>query len=76
MLRSSWKASSSSLAERLRGRQVQPIGAMSANSSPPRRATNPLRRALQPARDLPQQFVADRVAEDVVDLLEAVEVDG
>ena len=47
-----------------------------ANSSPPSRATvSPARSAPQPPRDRDQQLVAARVAERVVDRLEAVEVD-
>ena len=46
------------------------------NSSPLRRATTPPPvDELDPARHLDQQLVADRVAEHVVDFLEAVEID-
>ena len=49
----------------------------SANSSPPMRATCSAARraALQAARDLDQKFVAGGMAELVVDLLEAIEVE-
>ena len=57
--------------------ESRPRGSTTANSSPPSRATASL--AAQPrgrrARDLAQQLVAGVVAERVVDLLEAVEVD-
>ena len=49
-----------------------------ANSSPPSRATVSLSRdaSRQPARDLLQQLVADRMAERVVDALEMVEIEA
>jgi len=53
------------------------LGSSTANSSPPSRATvSTCRRGrLQPLADLQQQLVAVVVAEGVVDLLEAVQVD-
>ena len=49
---------------------------MTANSSPPRRATVSLSRMrlAEAPSDLDQQIVAEAVAEGVVDLLEAIEV--
>ncbi len=54
------------------------LGSSTANSSPPSRATVSLvaQRLAQRAADLAQQQVAAVVAERVVDLLEAVEVDA
>ena len=58
-------------------RRVRRRAVMTANSSPPRRATrsSPRRDAVEPQRDVADQLVADRVAERVVDVLEMVEVD-
>ncbi len=52
-------------------------GSSSANSSPPRRATRPALadRVLQARAELGEQAVAGVVAERVVEVLEAVEVD-
>ena len=52
-------------------------GSSSANSSPPRRATSPrlADRVTQPGAELDEQQVAGVVAERVVEVLEAVEVD-
>ena len=49
---------------------------MTANSSPPRRATVSLSRSvlLEAAADLDQQLIAEVMAERVVDLLEAIDV--
>ena len=52
-------------------------GSTTSNSSPPRRPTCPCSpiTSRQPQRDQPQQRVAGRVAERIVDRLEAVEVE-
>ena len=54
-----------------------PIEEITANSSPPSRATrsSPRKRARQPQCDVADQFVADRMAEGVVDVFEMVEID-
>ena len=50
---------------------------MTMNSSPPMRARKaPSHGRLQPARNFAQQRVADGMAEHVVDLLEAVEIEA
>ena len=55
----------------------EPIVVMTANSSPPSRATrsSPRSSAGQAQRDVADQFVADRMAERVVDVLEVIEID-
>ena len=53
-----------------------PSVAISVNSSPPRRARKASSAAAFSCRELAQQRVARRVAEHVIDLLEAVEVDA
>ena len=61
--------------QRTPGRPVRSPGS-TANSSPPRRATRPRVGPLrQPRPQIAQQGVAEVVAERVVDLLEAVEVE-
>ena len=82
---SSWPATDDRVREAARGagrRRRRPAASLApssstANSSPPRRASVSLGRVTSPkrSRDLLEQLVAGVVAEAVVDLLEAVEVD-
>ena len=65
------------LGERLRRGRLRAVGADDVNSSPPSRARKaPSAGGLQAVGDFAQQPVADRMAEHVVDFLEAVEVDA
>ena len=63
--------------DRQQRRVVGAAAVMTANSSPPMRATRSSSRTRvgEPLRHRADQFVADRMAERVVDVLEVVEVD-